>query len=259
MALFKIFRGTEEKLKQVPCHEGYAYFTEDGAHLYIDIGNNTGDRLQVNAYAAEVLSNGTTEIDVDDVFLKTMTASVAQGGTGANSLTVNALLIGNGTDPVKMVSLDNGSIAVGDTTNGIKGLKGTGALFASTEGLPQFGTLPISAGGTGGTTAAAARNSLEVYSKTETDNEVKKVTRVQYTTTLFANQWIQGSGNYTYSYANTQLTCGKGGDVPPTITYTSNRQEYNKILTADATPGTGIVFTIKDKPANDIGIIIIDG
>nr|DAG20687.1 MAG TPA: hypothetical protein [Caudoviricetes sp.] len=35
-----------------------------------------------------------------------MTASVAQGGTGQNTLTVNALLVGNGTDAVKMVSID---------------------------------------------------------------------------------------------------------------------------------------------------------
>lgn len=259
MSLFKIFRGSEEKLKSVPYHDGYAYFTEDGQHLYIDVGNNEGDRLQVNAYAAEVLSNGVTEIDVDDVFLKNMTASVAQGGTGKDNLTVNALLLGNGTDPVKMVALDAGSIPVGDETDGIKGLKGVGALFASAEGVPEFGTLPINAGGTGATTAAAARNKLEVYSKAEMDDKLGDVTRSQYTTTLFANQWVEGTDNYTYTYANTELTCGKTGDIPPVVTYTTNREEYNKITNAEATPGTGIVFTIKAKPTNDIGIMIIDG
>ena len=52
MALFKIFRGAEDQLNQIPLHEGYAYFTEDKQHLFIDISNEEGGRLQVNAYAA---------------------------------------------------------------------------------------------------------------------------------------------------------------------------------------------------------------
>ncbi len=258
MALFKIFRGREDDLKNVPYHEGYAYFTEDKQHLFIDVGNLEGDRLQVNAYAAQVLSNGVTEIDIDDVFLKTMTAGVAQGGTGANSLTVNALLVGNGTNPIKMVPLEAGSVAVGDATNGVKGLKGTGALYAATAGAPSFGTLPISVGGTGATTQSAARANLDVYSKSEVDNSVSGATRKAYTTTLYANQWIENGDSYTYSYANTSLTCGVSHDIPPIITYTSNREEYNDIESAQATPGAGIVFTASKKPANDIGLIIVD-
>lgn len=260
MSLFKIFRGNEEKLKSVPYHDGYAYFTEDGQHLYIDVGNNEGDRLQVNAYAAEILSNGVTEIDVDDVFLKTMTATVAQGGTGKDSLTPNALLIGNGTDPIKMVALDEGSIPVANETNGINGLKGVGALFATTEGMPEFGVLPISTGGTGANTVTAARQNLEVYSKTESDTNINEITRKSYSTTLFTNQWIEASdsSNFTYAYSNTEITCGKSGDIPPIITYTSNRDEYSKIESAEATPGVGITFTTQIKPTNDIGIIIID-
>jgi hypothetical protein len=49
-------------------------------------------------------------------------------------------------------------------------LQGTGALFAATAGAPQFGTLPISVGGTGAINAAGARTNLDVYSKLETDN-----------------------------------------------------------------------------------------
>ena len=55
MALFKIFRGPEDNLNSVPLHEGYAYFTEDKGNLFIDISNEEGGRLQVNAYAAQVL------------------------------------------------------------------------------------------------------------------------------------------------------------------------------------------------------------
>lgn len=75
-------------------HEGYAYFCEDTGNLFIDVSNIEGGRLQVNAYAAQVLKNKVTEIDIDDIFLKNMTATVAQGGTGHNTLTVNALLVG---------------------------------------------------------------------------------------------------------------------------------------------------------------------
>lgn len=258
MALFKIFRGNEAKLQSVPYHDGYAYFTEDGQHLYIDVGNNEGDRLQVNAYAAEVLSNGVTEIDVDDIFLKTMVASVAQGGTGKNSLTPNALLVGNGTEPVKMIALDEGSIPVANNTNGIQGLKGVGAIFATTEGIPEFGVLPISAGGTGANTVTAARQNLDVYSKTESDTSINEITRKSYSTTLFTNQWVEANNVFTYTYSNAEITCGKSGDIPPIITYTSNRDEYSKIESAEATPGVGVVFTSQTKPTNDIGIIIID-
>ena len=58
---------------------------------------------------------------------------VENGGTGANSLT-------------------EGAVLVGDTTNPVGELLGTGALYAETSGDPQFGTLPVSCGGTGVTT-----------------------------------------------------------------------------------------------------------
>ena len=109
MALFKIFKGAEEDLNDVPLHEGYAYFCEDTGNLFIDVSNIEGGRLQVNAYAAQVLKNNVTEIDIDDIFLKNMTATVAQGGTGHDTLTVNALLVGNGTEALKMIEIAAGS------------------------------------------------------------------------------------------------------------------------------------------------------
>lgn len=258
MALFKIFRGAENDLNSVPLHEGYAYFTEDKGNLYIDIGNEEGDRVQVNAYAAQILRNDITEIDIDDIFLKNMVATVAQGGTGASTLTVNALLVGNGTDPVKMISISQGALVIGDTTNGVAALTGTGALYALTSGAPTFGTLPISAGGTGATNAANARTSLDVYSKTETDTQVSGATTVAYTTTIPASGWILNGDMYTYTYSNTSLTCGSAGNVAPLVTYTSNLEEYSKIDHADATAGTGIIFYTEEKPENDIGLIVID-
>lgn len=258
MALFKIYRGPEDQLNQIPLHEGYAYFTEDKQHLFIDISNEEGGRLQVNAYAAQVLSDGITEIDVDDVFLKTMTATVAQGGTGHSNLTVNALLVGNGTEAVKMVEIAAGSLVIGNAENGVAGLQGTGALYSATAGAPQFGTLPLSVGGTGATNAAGARTNLDVYSKVETDEQISESTSVAYTTTLSAGNWILNGDMYTQTYSNTGLTCGKAGNVPPIVTYTSNLDEYSKIDHADATVGTGITFYIKEKPQSDIALVIID-
>ena len=258
MALFQIFRGAENDLNSVPLHEGYAYFTEDKGNFYIDISNQPGGRVQVNAYAAQILKNNITEVDIDDIFLTTMTATVAQGGTGLNNLTVNALLLGNGTEPVKMVSLGQGSLVIGDTTNGISELTGQGALYSLTAGAPQFGTLPVSVGGTGGATAQEARNNLDVYNKQEVNDKVDEVTTVAYTTTLSASGWIANGETFTYTYSNTALTCGKNGNVPPIITYTSNLEEYSKIDHADATVGVGITFYIEEQPKSDIALVIID-
>lgn len=71
--------------------------------------------------------------------------SIANGGTGATTHTSNAVLIGNGTSAVKNVASANG------------------AFYAtSANGAPKFGTLPVAQGGTGATTAAAARTNLGI-------------------------------------------------------------------------------------------------
>lgn len=260
MALFKIFKGVETDLINVPCHEGYAYFCEDTCNLWIDISNDAGGRLQVNAYAAKVLTNGTLEIDVDDILLSTSTINVAQGGTGATSLTENALIIGNGTDAVKQAVIEDGAVVIGNTTDGATGLRGVGAFFATTLGVPSFGTLPVSAGGTGGANQADARTGLGVYSKEEVDNAVSAATSVAYSAILSADGWTADGDAYSYVYSNTALSCGKSGTVPPIVTYTSNLDDYTKLdsLTTEATPGVGITFKATEQPTADIGLIIID-
>lgn len=50
---FKIFKGTQAELDQIPLHEGYAYFTDEG-NFYID---NATKRVQSNAKAADYLKN----------------------------------------------------------------------------------------------------------------------------------------------------------------------------------------------------------
>lgn len=66
---------------------------------------------------------------------------VENGGTGKSSITYGALVKGNGTS------------AVGEVV-------GTGALYSETSGSPQFGTLPVSCGGTGSVTLDALKESM---------------------------------------------------------------------------------------------------
>lgn len=247
MALFKIYSGTADEFpSNYALHPGYAYFFEDSGELVIDTNNG---RIDVKVSQLIKTVNGeVTFVDVDDV----LTAA------DDNGLTKNAILVGGENNTVRAIAIAAGSVVIGDATNGVKGINGTGALYATTSGAPSFGTLPISAGGTGATTAAAARTNLDVYSKGETNNKIDEVTTLAYSATLAQASWVQSGDTYTYTYSNTNLKCGKNGNVPPIITWTSNQDDYNKIDDAQATVGTGIIFTANKAIEGDIGIIIID-
>lgn len=247
MALFKIYSGTADEFpSNYALHPGYAYFFEDSGELVIDTDSG---RIDVKVSQLIKTVNGeVTFVDVDDV----LTAA------DSNDLTKNAILVGGENNTVRAIAIAAGSVVIGDATNGVKGINGTGALYATTSGAPSFGTLPISAGGTGATTAATARTNLDVYSKGETNNKIDEVTTLAYSTTLAKASWVQSGDTYTYTYSNTNLKCGKNGNVPPIITWTSNRDDYNKINDAQATVGTGIIFTANKAIEGDIGIIIVD-
>lgn len=246
MSLFKIYSGTAAEFPQdYALHPGYAYFFEDSGEFMIDTDNGRVD-VKVSQLIKTV-DGEVTFVDVDDILLAD-TAGV----------TKNAVLVGGENNTVKAIAIAAGSVVVGDAANGIKGVNGTGALFATTSGAPSFGTLPLSAGGTGATTAAAARTNLDVYSKTEVNSKIDEVTTLVYSTTLVSSGWVQSGDTYTYTYTNTDLKCGKNGNVPPIITWTSNQDDYNKITDAQATVGTGIIFTTNKAITADIGIIVID-
>ena len=247
MALFKIYSGTADEFpSNYALHPGYAYFFEDSGELVIDTNNG---RIDVKVSQLIKTVNGeVTFVDVDDV----LTAA------DDNGLTKNAILVGGENNTVRAIAIAAGSVVIGDATNGVKGINGTGALYATTSGAPSFGTLPLSAGGTGATTAAAARTNLDVYSKGETNNKIDEVTTLAYSATLAQASWVQSGDTYTYTYSNTNLKCGKNGNVPPIITWTSNQDDYNKIDDAQATVGTGIIFTANKAIKGDIGIIIVD-
>lgn len=118
--------------------------------------------------------------------------------------------------------------------------------------------IDIEHGGTGATTASAARTNLDVYSKAEVNSNIDKVTSKAYTATLSAGSWTLDGEVYKMSYLIDSLKCGADGTVPPIITYTSNLEEYSKIEKATATPGFGVTFEIKEKPSNSIDVIIVD-
>lgn len=85
-----------------------------------------------------------------------------------------------------------------------------------------------------------------------------EVTTVSYTVTLAQANWVHSGDTYTYSYSNTNLKCGKNGNVPPIISWISNHDDYNKIDDAQATVGSGITFTASKAIEGDIEIVIID-
>ena len=102
---------------------------------------------------------------------------VENGGTGNNTFTSGALLKGNGTN------------AVGEVI-------GTGALYSSTSGNPQFGTLPVNCGGTGAVTLDALKENMGLANAgiviSETEPEV--------TTVLWINP-TNGVAKYYYNNA----------------------------------------------------------
>lgn len=260
MALFKIYKGTEDQLPK-SFHEGYAYFTTDEGNLYIDINDTT--RVQVNAGSADNAEfaafagalkktkddNTVVEIDVEDIVTKTEFTPVKEKTDLIPSApTVNAVLLGNGSGAFKLVATAKGVLQA-----------------SAANGEPVFDTARLEIGGTGATDAAGARTNLEVYgkdetySKTETDGVAKKSAAKRYSLTIPVNGW-SGSGPYTYTYANTNLTCGLAGDVPPLIAPEdgTDTTEYSKIDKAMATAGTGIVFTAEKKPEAALTLIIVD-
>lgn len=91
---------------------------------------------------------------IDQTELRAMSNTIAlvpvlNGGTGRNTLASGSVLVGKGT------------ASVGE-------LSGRGALYASAEGAPTFGTLPVAFGGTGVTTYALLRSAIGLGDTTGT-------------------------------------------------------------------------------------------
>ena len=77
---------------------------------------------------------------------------------------------------------------------------------------------------------------------------------ISYSATLTPANWTANGSNFVYNYSNTSLRAF----VCPIITCTSNTNEYGYINDAEATSGSGIIFTATKKPTANIELIIID-
>lgn len=115
----------------------------DTKHVAVDltgcVQKEEGKGLSTNDLTAELKKA------YDDAYAHALsTHTVPMGGTGKKTHTVNSVLIGNGTSAVKNVAAKAGAFY------------STGINI-----LPQFGVLPIAAGGTGGNTAAAVVANLK--------------------------------------------------------------------------------------------------
>lgn len=97
------------------------------------------------AYTAPTFVNNNTPAinatNLNNLAKAVESLGVENGGTGNGSFTEGAILLGDGTDPVAELS-------------------GSGAVYATEEGDPQFGTLPVSCGGTGATSLEQLKTNM---------------------------------------------------------------------------------------------------
>lgn len=124
-----------------------------GNNLFVDISDTTRVQISASKLSKSVVGSGGSTtyvvVEAEDVVAKSKIANAAE----------NAVLVGAAKNSFG--------------TNEIKAIPNASGAFHS-DGLtaPKFGTLPLSAGGVGATNASDARDNLEIYSKTETDELV---------------------------------------------------------------------------------------
>lgn len=77
-----------------------------------------------------------------------------------NNLANAVALLSTANGGTGRATLASGAILYGDGTNAVGQLVGTGAVYATASGSPQFGTLPVSCGGTGVTSLPTLKANL---------------------------------------------------------------------------------------------------
>ena len=98
----------------------------------------TGDHFAIAVTGKSAGQIGTVSCILVNTNVATL--DVPGGGTGRQTLSSNNILVGNGVDPIKLISTKSGAFyATGDNTE------------------PSFNTLPIAQGGTGATSENNAR------------------------------------------------------------------------------------------------------
>lgn len=139
-------------------------------------------------------------------------------------------------------------IKVGDGTHNFNDLAWASGLAADIYDWAKAATKPSYS-------TSELTNDSEFISSTETieANLINNLT-ISYSATLTPANWTAKGSNFVYNYSNTSLRAF----VCPIITCTSNTNEYGYINDAEATGGSGIVFTATKKPTANIELIIID-
>lgn len=97
---------------------------------------------------------------------------------------------------------------------------------------------------------------MEIAAGAIVDDSGTERNTARYTATLAAANWSNAEPA-VYTYTNANLKCGNG-TVSPIISCISNQKEYNNIISAVATAGTGIIFTASPAPETAIEIAIVD-
>ena len=139
-------------------------------------------------------------------------------------------------------------IKVGDGIHNFNDLAWTSGLAADIYDWAKAATKPSY-------NTSELTNDSGFVSSTETveANLVNNLT-ISYSATLTPANWTANGSNFVYNYSNTSLRAL----VCPIITCTSNTNEYGYINDAEATSGSGIIFTATKKPTANIELIIID-
>ena len=139
-------------------------------------------------------------------------------------------------------------IKVGDGIHNFNDLAWTSGLAADIYDWAKAATKP-------NYNTSELTNDSGFVSSTETveANLVNNLT-ISYSATLTPANWTANGSNFVYNYSNTSLRAF----VCPIITCTSNTNEYGYINDAEATSGSGIIFTATKKPTANIELIIID-
>ena len=139
-------------------------------------------------------------------------------------------------------------IKVGDGIHNFNDLAWTSGLAADIYDWAKAATKPSY------NTSELTNDSGFVSSAETVEANLVNNLTISYSATLTPANWTANGSNFVYNYSNTSLRAF----VCPIITCTSNTNEYGYINDAEATSGSGIIFTATKKPTANIELIIID-
>lgn len=138
-------------------------------------------------------------------------------------------------------------IKVGDGTHNFNDLAWASGLAADIYDWAKASTKPSY-------TTSELTNDSEFVTSTDLNNALNEQKVNSYSLTIMPTSWTASGNEFKYTYSNTSLRAL----ASPIITCTSNTSEYQYITDAEATANTGITFTAKTKPTNNIVLQIID-